>query len=61
MSTFLRKIVLTVASMLFVSVLVSPAYAETIEASQTEGSTLVGSGQNSEEQPVVSFNDRIGG
>ncbi len=48
MSTFLRKIVLTVASMLFVSVLVSPAYAETIEASQTEGSTLVGSGQNSD-------------
>ena len=49
MSTFLRKIVLAVASMLFVSVLVSPAYAETTEPSQTEGSTLVGSGKNSDE------------
>ena len=34
MSTCLRKSVLAVASMLFVSVLVSPAYAEATEASQ---------------------------
>ena len=49
MSTCLRKTVLAVASMLFVSVLVNPAYAEATEASQTSGSTLVGSGKNSDQ------------